>query len=182
MSSQDKSQTEKTALTRSQRSSVLSYLERNRGNRQYRHAPSAGWSTNKILRPLSKKFTAGKSELQAHWAEIVGAKWAALSRPIAIRGGKDGKTLHIEAKGPAAALMQANTGQLLGKINQFLGAGTISKLSVKHGSIKTMAAAIPTVKKQPAPQVHSTLETSTKNRLQSALDDLGDTIRRRDNN
>ncbi len=172
-----KSQSEKTTLSRADRANILRYLEHNRGNRQYRHAPSAGWSTGKILKPLTKKFGSGKSDLQAHWPEIVGDKWAALSAPFAIRGSKTGKTLVIEAKGPAAALISANSTQLLAKINQFLGAGSITKISVKQGRI-----AAPKKKPEPletkAPQkLPSALEQSIENRLQQALDNLADKIK-----
>ena len=160
---------------------VLRYLERNRGRRQYRHAPSAGWSTGKILKPLTKKFGSGKSDLQAHWPEIVGKKWAALSKPIAIRGSSTGKTLHIEAKGPAAALIAANSGQLLAKINQFLGAGAITKITVKQGRIQPAPKDIenppPTGQALTDPDMHIGLENTTENRLEWALNNLGRKIK-----
>ncbi len=166
-----------TDLSREAKGNIIAFLERNRGNRQYRHAPSAGWSTNKIMRPLSKKFGPGKNALQNHWPQIIGEKWAALSKPISVRGGKDGKTLLIEAKGPAAALIQANAGQLIAKVNQFLGPNAIAKIKVKQGRI----APSPTTKKQeqrPADkQVCSSLEMSTEIRLEQALNKLGRKIR-----
>lgn len=183
MADQGKSQ---TYISRRVRSNVLSYLERNRGKPQYRHAPSAAVSANKILRPLAKKFGPGKSALQNHWPQIIGEKWAALSRPMTIRGGREGKTLLIEAKGPAAAMMQANTGQLLDQINQFLGQSTITKIMVKQGSFKIKPKTDTQTKpsmppKRPAPQkqVRSSLEHLPENTLQHALDALGEQVRAR---
>ena len=174
MKDQGKSQTD---ISREAKGNIIAYLERNRGNRQYRHAPSAGWSTNKIMRPLSKKFGPGANALQNQWPNIVGEKWASLSRPVSMRGNKGDKTLLIEAKGPAAALLQANAGQLIDKINQFLGANTVSKLKIKQGRI-----AAPVKKKTPPSpipekQVRSTLEIDTETRIEQALNKLGRKIR-----
>lgn len=188
MSEQGKSQ---SGISRAQRTNILQYLERNRGNAQYRHAPSAGVSTNKILRPLAKKFGPGRNALQNHWPQIIGEKFARLSRPVAIRGGKTGKTLVIEAKGPACALIQANSSQLLGKINQFLGQGTVTKILVKQGSMKMQKPKVdaqhsPTATPKtttlitPLPkQMRSRLENDTQNLLKTALDALGQKTRER---
>ncbi len=179
MKSLGKSQSEKSLQNRKAHSAITRYLERNRGNRQYRHAPSAGWSTGKVLKPLTKKFGPGRNALQGHWPEIVGEKWAMLSRPKAITGTKTGKTLVIEAKGPVAALMQANSGQYLAKINQFLGQGTVTKIIVKQGYVtKTNTLAAPQ-NPQPTTHMHSTLENTTQNRLQQALDNLGNKVKTR---
>ncbi len=133
------------------------------------------------MRPLSKKFGPGANALQNQWPNIVGEKWASLSRPVSMRGNKGSKTLLIEAKGPAAALLQANAGQLIDKINQFLGANAITKIKIKQGRI-----AAP-VKKQkppnPAPekQVQTTLEMDTETKIQDALNKLGRKIRAPEN-
>jgi len=177
MSERRKSHNKKSMSSREARGKIISYLERNRGKSQYRHAPSAGWSANKVLRPLSKKFGPGTNTLRAHWPQIVGKKWAALSNPVTIRGEKDGKTLLIEARGPAAALIAANSGQLLAKINQFLGTDTITKLKVKQSPIKAKPA--PTVPN--ANQLRPKLETGSKNSLQQALDEWGHKVRTRNN-
>lgn len=190
MSDQGKSQ---TYASRQMKGNILTYLERNRGKPQYRHAPSAAVSANKIVRPLAKKFGPGKSALQNHWPQIIGEKWAALSRPVTIRGGREGKTLVIEAKGPAAAMMQANTGQLLGQINQFLGKGTIVKIMVKQGSFKIKPKAdtapkptLPAKRQSPQKQsgashMRSALENLPENALQDALNALGDHVHARPN-
>lgn len=172
-----KSKIDKTDISRADRANVLRYLEHNRGKRQYRHAPSAGWSTGKILKPLTKKFGTGRSDLQAHWSEIVGGKWAALSKPIAIRSSTTGRTLVIEAKGPAAALISANTSQLLAKINQFLGAGAITKINVKQGQIAPVKKTANRPVSKAPDKLRSKLENSVENRLQWALNDLANKIK-----
>lgn len=178
MSELGKSQTDRKRIAQG---NILAYLEHNRGKPQYRHAPSAAMATNRILRPLSKKFGPGKNALQNHWPQIIGEKWAALSRPMAIRGGKTGKSLLIEAKGPAAALIQANAGQLLGKINQFLGKDTITKIIVKQGSMKpnTQTAAKTTAIKTSPEQQPSSVKNNPENAFQTALDNLGKKVHTR---
>ncbi|MBL4871425.1 MAG: DUF721 domain-containing protein [Robiginitomaculum sp.] len=173
MSDQGKSQSKETALKRAAAAYAVRYLENNRGKRQYRHAPSAGWATGKVLKPLAKKFGPSKNTLQNHWPEIIGAKWATLSKPMALRNSKDGKTLVIEAKGPACALIQADTGRILAKINQFLGSGHVNKIIVKQGRMTALPAKTSPDIPSPNEQLHSELENSPQNSLQSALNALG---------
>jgi len=176
-----KSEISKTAAKRANRGKIIAFLEKNRGKPQFRPTPSAGMAVNRVVRPLSKKFGPGVSAIKSHWPQIIGEKWAKLSRPVAIRGNKDGKSLIIEAQGPAATLIQANAAQLLDKINQFLGAGAISKLKVQQASIqsfnkiKTSKAPI-----EDAKDVQSGVETGADNEIKAALNKLGKKIRARD--
>ena len=98
---------------------------------------------------------------------------------LSIRASKEGKTLIIEAKGPASALIQANSGQLLGKINQFMGANAITKIKVVQGRIKMPHTKTEDIKPQQADQLHSLLEDTTENRLKRALSLLGTKIHNR---
>jgi len=164
---------------RAARGRIISYLERNRGARQYRHAPQANVSVNKLMRPLSKKFGPGVGALRAHWPEIVGDKWAALSRPTSIRGPQGNKNLLIEAKGPAAALLSANAAQILSKINQYLGQGSIVKLKIIQGRMS--APNTPTKPKiTPENNVHKSIAKPHENDLQSALNALEERIKKRE--
>jgi hypothetical protein len=170
-----KSENGKNTATREQRGKIIAFLEKNRGKAQYRPTPSAGLAINRVLRPLSKKFGPGAGALKSHWPQIVGEKWAKLSVPTAIRGSKDGKTLLITAQGPAATLIQANSGQLLDKINNFLGDGAISKLRVQQGSI-SMFKPVTDFATEPAQSenhVQSTLDQDGDDDLQKALKKLG---------
>ena len=176
-----KSEISKIAAKRANRGKVIAFLEKNRGKPQYRPTPSAGAAVNRVVRPLSKKFGPGVSAIKSHWPQIVGEKWAKLSRPIAIRGNKDGKSLIIEAQGPAATLIQANAGQLRDKINQFLGSGAIAKLKVQQASIqsfdKSAEAKAPIAN---AKELQSGVESTEDNEIQAALNKLGNKIRARE--
>jgi len=154
---------------RTKRGNTLAFLQKHRGRPQYRHAPSASRAANKVLRPLSRKFGPGVSSLRSHWPEIIGERWAALSKPTAVRGITGAKVLHIEAKGPAAAMLQADSARILGKVNQFLGTGAISKITVKQGRISIQSKpAAPT----PTRHMSKKLETDEDISLRTALDKL----------
>jgi len=173
-----KSLNEPSADKRAARGRIIAYLERNRGRRQYRHAPPANAAVNKLMRPLSKKFGQGISGLRTHWPEIVGDKWAALSKPVNLRGPQGSKSLLVEAKGPAAALLSANAAQLLRKINQYLGQGSVTKLKIIQGRLTA-----PVKKDQNTvpskTDVRTDLANPHENSLQSALDALGAQVKKR---
>jgi len=158
------------------RGNAMAYLEKNRGRRQYRPAPSAAKAVNRVLRPLSKKFGPGITGLQINWSDIIGVRWAALSKPISMRGAKGAKTLTIEAKGPANAMIQAQSAQLLEKINQYLGTGSVTKIMVKQGRIQPAKDQAPTSPKF-SKHAQKNLATDEDNSLQAALDKLGQVIK-----
>ncbi|MEE9273281.1 MAG: DciA family protein [Robiginitomaculum sp.] len=163
------------ANKREARGRIIAYLERNRGKRQYRHAPSAGWATGKVMRPLSKKFGPGANALRSHWSQIVGEKWTKLSVPTSVRGSKSGTVLHITAKGPAANLIIADSAQIIQKVNMFLGAGTISKIKVKQGQIR--ARFTPSTRQMPKNNVQKAPDNDEEYGLEQALDKLGSRIK-----
>lgn len=155
-------------------SAALKYLAANRGRPQYRHAPHAGSATRKIISPLSKKFGPGTFDLRSQWAEIVGEKWASLSRPEKITGGKNGRTIVVTAKGPAAALLQAQSRQILAKINHYRGGAPLAHIRVISGMIA--AETTPARDLHLSSQETSEADSENKTELQAALDRLGTKI------
>ncbi len=177
-----KSEMSKKIDTRINRGKVIAFLEKNRGKPQYRPTPSAGMAINRVIRPLSKRFGPGVGLIKDHWPEIVGNKWSKLSRPVTIRGSREGKTLLIEAQGPAATLLQANGDRLLEKINQYLGADAITKLKIQQGSILSFKSdALAKTSDEPEENhVQSVLDKAPDNDLEKALNKLGKKIRARE--
>ena len=131
------------AITREERAKLTAWLSTQRGKRQYRHAPSAARAVQKIIKPLSSRHGAGVSAISENWLEIAGTRFAKFSRPVKITGGRDGRTLHIQAPGAAAALIMAGSGQVLDRLNTFLGHGHISRIKVIQGAMKTSSKATP---------------------------------------
>jgi hypothetical protein len=169
------------------RGHLMGYLQRNRGKSQYRHAPSAAIAAQRVLRPLGKKFGPGTQSLKTQWPQIVGEKWASLSAPRKIQTSRTDKTLVIVAKGPAAALLSANTHQLLGKINQYLGPNSVTKIKIVQGQINPPKTPTQASAPKSGNTTSNTLQSplvkrdrkADKNTLESALDKLGQKIKSR---
>ncbi len=156
------------------RADILRHLEENRGRSQYRHAPSAGYAVNRVVRPLGRKFGPGAKALQSQWASIVGPQWASLSKPVSMRSVKGVTTLTILAKGPAAALMSANSPRLLEQINQFLGAEAVQKIKLRQGlSMESVSMNSPPTQDPNTAPLQKQVVLSAPSTLSEALDELG---------
>lgn len=168
------------------------FLEQNRGRAPIKPARRASAATARIMRPLSKKFGAGTSGLSARWADIVGPRYAKLSKPARLIGGKDGTTLLIIARGPAAALLSANSRNILDQVNRFMGGQRIARLKITQGEIamdqptktqgtKPVSPMPKTATKRgltPSEEaaLHNGLENITSDRLRQALEGLGRSV------
>lgn len=155
------------AMTREERAKLTAWLSTQRGKRQYRHAPPAARAVQKIIKPLSNRHGAGVSVISENWLEIAGTRFAKFSRPVKITGGRDGRTLHIQAPGAAAALIMAGSGQILDRLNTFLGHSHISRIKVSQSAMKTAVKAAP----RPEPRG---LTPSQDSALQSGLSKIKD--------
>lgn len=108
------------------------WVETQRGRPQYRAAPSAGMSVNKVMRPLARKHGGGSSAiaLEKIWPEIMGPRWSKISSPVRFLGGRNGRTLIISAPGPAASLILAQSGPIMQRLNAHLGSGHVTRIKV----------------------------------------------------
>lgn len=97
-----------------------------------------------IMRPLAKKHRASYAEISLRWPELAGARLARVSRPLKLTGHAGGAILHIEARGgPGAALIELEADNLVARINDAFGAGTLSAIRLVQGRIKRPVAARP---------------------------------------
>jgi len=155
------------------------WLAEQRGKRAYRSAPRAESAVSKIMRPLSAKFGAGRSGLTEHWEEIVGARFARISRPVRFLGGREGRTLLISAPGPAAALIMAAGQSIIDKTNGYLGPGYIRHIKVIQSKIKDGQLAGSQVQRRKdltpgeADKLQSSLENVKDPDVKKALERLG---------
>lgn len=122
----------RVAQMRRERMKIAAWLETRRGKPQYRPAPAAGRAVARVVKPLSKKFSGSSSavHLIPHWPAIMGEKWAKFSRPEKFSADKNGKTLIIGAPGPAATLIMASAGQIIERVNIFMGEGAVTRIRV----------------------------------------------------
>jgi len=94
-----------------------------------------------ILKPMGKKFGPGVSQLKRNWLQIVGPRLANICAPQKLTGVKGSQTLTITSKGSSAMLIQAQSTQLLEKINLVTGRGTVKSIRVIQGKIRNNAQA-----------------------------------------
>ena len=161
-------QQDNTDNSRKDAAIVNRWLAEQRAQPQYRAAPKADRAIAKIMRPLSAKFGAGRSGLTEHWADIVGQRFAKISRPERFLGGREGRTLLISAPGPAAALISAGGQTIIDRVNSYLGPNYIHHIKVKQSRIKDSQLTGSTQKRA------KDLTPSQKDKLDSSLENIKD--------
>jgi len=170
-------------LTARERKALLAqYLAGNRGRPAIRNVPQASRAATRIIKPLSKTFGPSAGGLEKQWFHIAGPKLSRLSKPGRITGGRDGRVLTVIAKGPAGALISADSANILQRINTYLGAGTIAKLKVVQGAIANPRAVKTAPKRKTVPaglspneleSLQKGLDKVQSERLKQALEGLG---------
>ena len=163
---------------------IAKWLEQQRGRPQYRPAPHARSAVARIMRPLSSKHGAGSTGLAAHWPDIVGSRFAKISKPVKFSGKADERTLLISAPGPAAALIMASSRQIIDRANTYLGAGHLKRIKVLQTKMKTEVSGQPAARgltQQAGDKLQSGLETVRDSDLKEALEKLGRRVLSKDN-
>ncbi|NEX93486.1 DciA family protein [Caulobacter sp. 17J65-9] len=102
---------------------------------------TAGRSLAKFIKTMDEKFGQGPGVLQARWREIVGERLSRQTEPVKLTKGRAGApgALEIRVAGPAAALIQHQTGEILERVNLYLGAGAVGRLRIVQGPVKAQA-------------------------------------------
>ena len=101
--------------------------------------PGAGRAAGKVIRPLAARFGPGLTELETHWPLIIGEALAGYTRPEKFQGGASGLTLVVRARGPAAALAEAQAPQILDRVARYAGKAP-KKLKIVQGPLTENAA------------------------------------------
>ena len=170
------------------RALIERYIEARRARPQARPIPSAGLAVHRVMKPLSKsksgqRKTRGSSALALAevWPDIMGPRWSKISTPVRFRASKQGRTLLINAPGPAASLILAASGPILERINTHYGSDYVQSLQV----VQTKALHPNTssrAKRGLTPQEEDRLQTGlgriSNPRLKKALGDLGREVMR----
>lgn len=156
------------------------FLDTHRGRAAIRPAPSVGRAATRVLRPLAKRFGVGLEQLTENWAEIVGTRLAQWSAPEALQRTREGPVLVVRARGPAAAVLQAETPRLLEKIRLFAGDRAPVRLRILQGSMRPpLKRKTPMTQRQSSSQVSERVEQSPEARLLSALERFGQSVKSR---
>lgn len=158
------------------------YIGSRRGRRAIQPAPSAGRAAERVLKPLTRQFGIGVEQLREHWPEIVGKRLADWSTPKTVQRSGGISTLVIEARGPAGAILQAESRRILERIRTHSGDRAPTRLRIVQGQASKPAdAPAASVKKlQSSSNTGETEATTPEARLLSALDRFSRAIHRRD--
>lgn len=150
-------------------------LARKRTRPPIRSAPKAGRSMAKLIKALDEKFGQGTGALSARWREIVGETLAKRTEPSKLskpRAGGGGAILEIKVDGPAAALIQHQSGEILQRVNLFLGTGAVERLRIVQGPVKARAAPAQGRRARPAP-----IDAAVEAELAASLTDAPDGLK-----
>lgn len=157
------------------------YIAGRRGRRAIQPLPPVGRAAEKLLKPLAQRFGAGVEQLREHWPTIVGERLAEWSEPQAIQRSGGINTLVIRARGPAGAVLQAESRRILERIRTYSGNQAPTRLRIVQGSSARQAAPAPSMKTaQPASQATARAETSPEARLLLALDRFSRSVKKRE--
>jgi hypothetical protein len=103
-----------------------------------RPTPVAARAVAGTLKAFEGKFGKGADGLKAHWNEIVGASLARRTEPVKLvrpRSGGPG-SLEVRVDGPAATIVQHQAGEIVARVNLFLGEGAIERLRIVQGPLR----------------------------------------------
>lgn len=87
----------------------------------------------RAIDPLVAERGFGAADLVSSWDEVIGARYAAATEPekIAWPRGRDGRgVLTIRVDGPIAIYLQHDRGQIIERVNRFLGHGAIGDIRI----------------------------------------------------
>jgi hypothetical protein len=96
-----------------------------------------------IGRAAFRRFGFVQSSVVSRWDEIVGARYAAVSAPEAIRfpvGKKAEGTLELVVEGAHATMMQHVIPEIIDRVNRFFGYTAIAKIKFRQGVVAKPAA------------------------------------------
>ena len=96
-----------------------------------------------IGRAAFRRFGFIQSSVVSRWDEIVGARYAAVSAPEAIRfpvGKKSEGTLELTVEGAHAPMIQHVVPEIIERVNRFFGYSAVAKVKVRQGPVAKKAA------------------------------------------
>lgn len=130
---------------------------------------------NKVIKALDEQFGKGVGALAARWREIVGETLARRTEPAKVSKPRSGggATLEIKVDGPAAALIQHQSGEILERVNLFLGKGSVEKLRIVQGPVKGAAQSAA----RPRARRNAPIDAAREAELRASLSDAPEGLR-----
>jgi hypothetical protein len=147
----------------------------------YKGVVAVGTLVGTIIDPVTRRRGFATAELIAAWPEIVGGRWAECTAPekIAWPRKEDGglAMLTIKVDGPASIFVQHEAGQILERVNAFLGYGAVGKLRIVQGRVAGAGprkkASNPTLPADREAELGARVEAVDEGPLRQALERLG---------
>ena len=144
-------------------------------------AVAVGSLVGAIIDPVTRRRGFATAELIAAWPEIVGGRWAECTAPekIVWPRKEDGgpAVLTVKVDGPAAVFVQHEAGQILERVNAFLGYGAVGKLRIVQGPVtgagKRAKPADPTLPADQEANLGAQVAEVDEGPLKQALERLG---------
>lgn len=99
-----------------------------------------------VGRAAFRKFGFIQSSVVSRWAEIVGARYAAVSQPESIRfphGKRDAGTLTLTVRGAHGPMMQHIAPEIIDRVNRFFGYPAVARINFKQGQLAAAPAPAP---------------------------------------
>ncbi|MCP1198204.1 DUF721 domain-containing protein [Notoacmeibacter sp. MSK16QG-6] len=155
-----------------------------------RNAQAVSDLVSRLVDPVLRKKTGVSLELIEGWEEIAGRRLARLSRPEKIvwprRSSEDDPfkpaTLVIAAEGYAALAIQHETGELISRVNTFLGYGAIERIKLvqRPVTVPERRKARPTLRSLRCDEEEELTESLAEiesDKLRQALERLGRAVK-----
>jgi len=116
-------------------------------------AVSAGDAASSVLQDLFSSRGFGTHQIVSNWQAIVGDELAEMTAPEKLswtnpppgsHGGENGQTaiLHLRVEGPVALEIQHMAGQIIERINNYLGAPLVQSLRILQAPLTRMPSPI----------------------------------------
>ncbi len=132
-----------------------------------------------VIAPVSDRRGYILADLRAAWPEIVGPRYADCSEPDRIdwpRGDESGKPaqLRVRAEGPKSVLLQHELGQLMERLNAYLGYGAVDRIKLVQAPVSRKARPRATERRAvDEARLASAVSTIADDPLKDALKRLG---------
>jgi hypothetical protein len=137
----------------------------------------------RVIDPVTKRRGFATTDLIAAWPEIVGSRYADCTRPEKIIWPKGEEMegapalLVLRVDGPRAIFVQHEAGQIVERVNAFMGYGAIGHIRIVQAPVKpngpVTAPAVPPLAPEAAARLAETIATVADDDLRGALDRLG---------
>jgi hypothetical protein len=147
-----------------------------------RGAVTIGELVGKVIDPVTKRRGFATTDIIAAWREIVGPRFAEWTRPEKIVWPKGEEMegapalLVLRVDGPRAVLVQHEAGQIVERVNAFLGYGAVGHIRIIQAPVRQAAAPAaspPRLTPEDESRVAAAVSGVQHDRLRAALERLG---------